>query len=84
MTFFQALLQRPFMLIGFILVVLYLIMWTFISVAIVVNKRAREFFSGFFPQWFGRNGRPFTDHEKIGAGFQIVALLIIVVLLLLD
>lgn len=83
MTFFQALLQRPFMLIGFILVALYLLLWTFISVAIVVNKRAREFFSSFFPQWFGRNGRPFTDREKIGAGFQAIAVLIIVFLLLM-
>jgi len=81
MTFFQALLQRPFLLIGFILVGLYLVFWVFVSVAIIVSKRAREYFSTFFPQWFGRNGRPFTDHEKIGAGFQLVAVLIILFLL---
>ena len=82
MTFFQAMAQSPFMLIGFVLLGLYITVWIVISVAIMVSKRAREYFSGFFPQWFGRNGRPFTDHEKIGAGFQAVALVIIVFLLL--
>lgn len=81
MSFIQALAQRPLLLIGFIILAIYLVFWVFISIAIVVNKRAREYFSTFFPQWFGRNGRPFTTHEKIGACFQAVALLIILLLL---
>lgn len=81
MNFFQTLTQHPLMLIGFILLAVYLFFWVFVSVAITVSKRARNYFSSFFPQWFGRNGRPFTAHEKIGAGFQAVAVVIVLLLL---
>ena len=83
MNFFEFLSQHPLMMIGFVLMAIYLCFWVFVSVAIAVSKRARGYFSTFFPQWFGRNGRPFTTHEKIGAGFQAVAVLIVLVLLFL-
>lgn len=80
MEFFQALSQRPLMMVGFILLALFLTFWIFVSVAIVVSAKARDYFSSFFPQWFGRQGRPFTKHEKIGACFQLIALGIILLL----
>lgn len=83
MEFFQALAQKPAVLIGFIVIAVYLAFWIFVSVAIVVSPKARDYFQGFFPQWFGRNGRPFTTHEKIGAAFQGVALAIIIALLMM-
>lgn len=81
MTLFQVIAQDPLLAVGFILLGVYLLFWVFISVAITVSKRAREYFSSFFPQWWGRQGRPFTTHEKIGACFQGIALVIILVLL---
>ena len=67
----------------FLLIGIYLVFWVFISVVITVSKRAREYFSSFFPQWFGRSCRPFTKRERIGAGFQAVTVGIIVLVLLL-
>ena len=75
--------QQPGMSIFFLLIGVYLVFWMFISVAISVSKRAREYFSSFFPQWFGRSGHPFTKRERIGAGFQAVTVGIIVLVLLL-
>ena len=83
MEFITNLAQHPATLIGFIIITIYLLFWIFVSVAIVVSPRAREYFQSFFPQWFGRNGRPFTTHEKIGAAFQGVALVLIIALLLM-
>lgn len=75
--------QQPVMSVFFLLIGIYLVFWVFISVVITVSKRAREYFSSFFPQWFGRSGRPFTKRERIGAGFQAVTGGIIVLVLLL-
>ncbi|MCC8080002.1 MAG: hypothetical protein LIO57_08125 [Oscillospiraceae bacterium] len=83
MTFFQALAQQPLLLVIFIVLALFITFWIFVSVAIMVSKRAREYFSSFFPQWFKRNGRPFTTHEKIGACFQLFALALIIALLMM-
>ncbi|MGN1001469.1 MAG: hypothetical protein ACI4PC_01740 [Oscillospiraceae bacterium] len=74
MEFLQALSQHPMMMVGFLLLALFLTFWIVVSVAIVVSPKARETFSSFLPQWFGRNGRPFTKREKIGACFQLIAL----------
>ena len=75
--------QQPVMSVFFLLIGIYLVFWVFISVVITVSKRAREYFSSFFPQWFGRSSRPFTKRERIGAGFQAVTVGIIVLVLLL-
>lgn len=83
MGFFENLSQHPLMLAGFILLMIYVSFWLFVSVAITVNARAREFFSSFFPQWFGRKGRPFTRREKIGACFQLITLGIILLIITL-
>lgn len=81
MTFLQLLAQRPLFTIAFILVGVYIVFWVFISVAITVSPKARDYFSSFLPQWWGRKGRPFTTHEKIGACFQVIALIIILLLI---
>ncbi len=82
MNLLQALANNPVLMIIAILLGIYLIVWIVIQVAIVVSPKARDYLSSFFPQWFGRNGRPFTTHEKIGACFQGIALVIIVLLLI--
>lgn len=66
-----------------ILLVAYAAIWFVVGFAIMVSKKAREYFGEFFPAWFNRNGRPFTTKEKIGAGMQILTVLIIIWLLTL-
>lgn len=59
------------------LVLVYFIFWAVVSFLTLINKRAREFFTAFYPQWFKRDGRPFTTKEKIGAAFQALMVLMI-------
>jgi hypothetical protein len=83
MSFFANLSQHPLMMVLFVLLAIYVSFWLFVSVAITVSARAREYFTSFFPQWFGRKGRPFTKREKIGACFQVITLGIILLIITL-
>lgn len=66
---------------GIILLFLYLGFWVVVSFSMLVSTRAKEYFASYFPQWFRRDGRPFTTREKIGAGTQGVTLLLILYIL---
>ncbi len=64
-----------------LLILAIMIFYALLGLYSMLSRKGQSFMLSFFPQWFRRDGSPFSAHEKIGVVLQAIMLSIVLYLI---